>query len=103
MAKLGKHFNKCNDRRVKHGKPISGVKRYYIYSGHEGIVVYGKTRIQAQYRAFGIVGGELMQVKRLENAIRFQEFDVKNANSFISLCEKMLPDYQFELREYVII
>lgn len=95
--------NNVNDRRVKHGKPISGVRRNYVYNGVTCFVIYGKTRIQARYGAFGIVDGEVMQVKRLADAIIFRKFDIDNAKKFAKLCEKIYPDYDFEIREHVRI
>ena len=50
---------------------------------------------------FGIVDGQVKQVKRLTSAMSFSRIDYANARKFADLCENMYPEYRFEVREHV--
>lgn len=84
-------------------KTIAGVPRQYMYTGTSCFLVYGKTTIQARYGVFGIVDGQVKQVKRVASAMTFNRMDYANARKFADLCEHMYPDYHFEVREHVRI
>lgn len=58
-------------------------------------------RVQARYGVFGIVDGQVKQVKRLTSAMSFNRMDYANARKFADLCENMYPEYRFEVREHV--
>lgn len=93
----------ANDaKHSRHYTPtIDGVPRSYTTTGKRCFIVYGKSKIQARYGAFGIVNGKIMQVKRLYDAMSFGRFDLDNAQKFCSLCKKTYPKYRFEVREFV--
>ena len=85
----------------KYTKTIPGVTRQYMYTGTSCFLVYGKTDVQARYGVFGIVDGEVKQVKRVAAAMTFNRMEYKNARKFADLCEHMYPEYRFEVREHV--
>ena len=82
-------------------KTIPGVPRQYMYTGMSCFLVYGKTDVQARYGVFGIVDGQVKQVKRLTSAMSFNRMDYANARKFADLCEHMYPEYRFEVREHM--
>lgn len=85
----------------KYTKTIPGVTRQYMYTGTSCFLVYGKTDVQARYGVFGIVDGQVKQVKRINSAMTFNRMEYKNARKFADLCEHMYPEYRFEVREHV--